>query len=104
MYGNLGHGATWKHCCAIVGALPIRCYNERRAEYYRHKHAEEARLAKHYDTYGIGDRIAHPQFGVGVIEEITGESINRCVVVNFDGNGYKRLSLTWVDRNCRKCM
>ena len=103
LYGNLGHGVTWKHCCTIVGALPIHCYNEKRAEYYQHKHAEEAKLAKHYDTYIVGSKIVHPHFGVGVIMEITGESISRCITVDFDGVGCKRLGLTWVDKNCRKC-
>lgn len=104
LYGNLGHGASWKHCCVMIGALPIRCYNERRAQYHRQKHAEEAKLSEHYDSYVVGSSIDHPQYGIGVIEEIIGESISRCITVNFNSVGRKRLDLTWVDKNCRKCL
>lgn len=43
IYGHGGHGSTWKLCCGIVGASPIRCYNESRADYYRQKHLEESK-------------------------------------------------------------
>ena len=65
---------------------------------------QKTKLAKHYDTYIVGSKIVHPHFGVGVIMDITGESVNRCITVNFDSVGCKRLGLTWVDKNCRKCL
>lgn len=101
-YGHSGHGSTWKLCCGIVGTMPIRCYNEKRADYYRQKHLEEDRLSEHYDAYHIGDAIEHPKFGVGVITDIFGESVNRSVTIEFTSVGVKKLGLAWVDSNCKK--
>ena len=41
VYGNMGHGVSWKKCCLEVGALPIRCYSRERAKYYQDKHEKE---------------------------------------------------------------
>ena len=102
VYGNFGHGATWKQCCRIVGAFPIRCYSDRRAEYYQKKHAEEARISSRFDTYCVGDGIEHPKYGYGIIVGIDGESLSRCIVVDFSSVGSKKLSLQWVDSYCKK--
>ena len=51
IYRNLVHGSTWKKCCVSVGALPIHYYNEKRAQYYQQKYAEEVKLLKHYNSY-----------------------------------------------------
>lgn len=102
LYGHGGHGSTWKLCCGVVGAMPIRCYNEKRADYYRQKHLAEDRLSEHYDTYHIGDAIEHPKFGAGVITDIFGESVSRSVTIEFTSAGVKKLGLAWVDSNCKK--
>lgn len=102
IYGKLGHGATWKHCCGIVGAFPIRCYDEKLAKYHQRRHEEEARLSVHYDSYHIGSHIEHPTYGIGVIKEITGESVSRRVNIDFPDTGLRTLSLAWVDKNCRR--
>ncbi len=102
LYGHGGHGSTWKLCCEIVGATPIRCYTEKRADCYRQKHLEEDKLSERYDTYHIGDAIEHPKFGDGVIIDIFGESVNRIVTIEFTIAGVKKLGLAWVDSNCKK--
>lgn len=102
IYGHCGHGSTWRLCCDTVGAMPIRCYNEKRAEYYRQRHIKTDELSKRYDIYNIGDRIEHPKFGLGIIEEVIGESVNRLVVVNFQNIDSKRFGLAWIDSNCKK--
>lgn len=102
IYGNLGHGATWKHCCLSVGALPIRLYTDQRAKYHQHKHAEEKKLSEQFDGYRIGCCIDHPVYGVGTIKAITGESVSRNITVNFSSVGIKKLGLAWVDKNCRR--
>lgn len=84
--------------------MPIRCYNEKRAQYYQKRHAEEINLSALYDTYAVGSGIVHPRYGIGVIEENVGESTNRYITVNFHGDGYKKLGLAWVDKNCKKSM
>lgn len=103
IYDGHGHGATWKYCCRSVGALLIQCYNDQRAKYHQHKHAEEAKLSEHLDGYRIGCCIDHPVYGVGTIKNIIGESVNRCITVDFSGVGIKKLGLAWVDKYCRRC-
>lgn len=85
LYGHEGHGATWKLSCGIVGVLPIRCYNESRADFYRQKHLEESKKVEHDDTYNIGGKIDHPKYGVGVIEEISGRHLplHLCQISRF---------------------
>ena len=102
LYNHCAHGSTWKHCCAIVGAMPIRCYNEKRADYYRQKHLKEESLSKRYDEYYIGDIILHPKYGKGVIKYVQGESISRIITVEFTSVGEKVLGLSWVDTNCNR--
>jgi hypothetical protein len=102
LYGHGGHGPTWKLCCGIVGASPIRCYSENLAEFYRQKHLKDNKLSEHYDTYQVGEVIAHPKFEAGVIVDILGESINRSVAVDFKECSVKKLGTSWVDDNCKK--
>jgi hypothetical protein len=103
LYGGMGHGATWKQCCRTVGAIPLRCSSAQQEKYHRQKRAREAELAGRLDGYRPGDRIRHPVYGEGVIAEVTGEGLNRCVLVDFPDAGRRRLGLGWVDKNCRRC-
>lgn len=103
IYGNIGHGATWKKCCGEVGALPIRCYSGERAKYYQYKHEAERKEAETLDHYRIDSFITHPRFGRGKIVEIVGAGVNRYAVVNFKDMERKKLSLAWVDKNCGRC-
>ena len=102
LYGGTGHGSTWKKCCAGIGAVPQRCYSSRVAKLLQGKHEEETRLSVQCGGYRPGDRIKHPSFGDGVIEEIRGESVHRLAVLRFGKAGTKTLSLAWVHKNCRK--
>lgn len=102
IYGCSGHGPTWKLCCGIAGASPIRCYNEGREEYYRQKHIKAELISEKYDKYKIGDRIIHPKYGTGKIEEIFGEGIHRCVSIRFYDSEPKRFGLAWIDSYCQK--
>jgi DNA helicase-2/ATP-dependent DNA helicase PcrA len=43
----------------------------------------------------VGDDVAHPAFGEGVIVHIEGEGEKAEAVVNFAGVGQKHLSLAW---------
>ena len=82
--------------------MPIRCYNEKRVDYYRQKHFKEESLSKRYDEYYIGDIILHPKYGKGVIKDVQGESISRIITVEFTSVGEKVLGLSWVDTNCNR--
>ena len=102
IYGNVGHGQTWKMCCAKVGACPVRCYKSWKNDYYNNKHAEEERKLSEMLEYKIGDCIIHPRYGEGRIASVTGEKNRQTVKVAFGDAGLKTLSLLWVHDNCRK--
>ena len=101
-YGNLGHGHTWKICCGIVGARSIRCYNSKHTQSVIRKNSSEETLSKKLDDYSLGDRILHPVYGLGVIEQIEGEALKRSAVVRFGENETKKMLLTWIEKNCQK--
>ena len=44
--------------------------------------------------------IEHPIYGKGTITSITGQNLNRRVVVEFDSVGEKLLGIAWVDKYC----
>ena len=43
----------------------------------------------------VGDDVAHPAFGEGVIIDISGEGEKAEAVINFAGVGQKHLALAW---------
>jgi DNA helicase-2/ATP-dependent DNA helicase PcrA len=47
------------------------------------------------DEYAAGDRVRHPTFGAGVIEELAGAPGSQEAVVRFDESGTKRLLLAY---------
>lgn len=100
LYGNSGHGRTWKACCVKVGAMPLRLYSEERSEYYRNVHRKEKELSRKYDCYKVGQAVRHPKFGEGVITAVTGEGISRIAEIEFEKVGCKRISIKWLDENC----
>ena len=100
LYGGSGHGKSWKRCCVEVGALPVRYYDEKRTMYYQQKHRKEAELSSHYNTLHERSVIEHPIYGIGIITKITGQDLNRRVIVEFGSVGEKTLGIAWVDKHC----
>lgn len=103
IYGNCGHGTTWKKCCTEIGALPIRCYSSERAKYYQDKHEAKRKEAEALDHFMVGSYIIHPRFGRGKIVEIVGVDVNRYALVDFIDMETKKLLLRWVKENCGRC-
>ncbi len=103
VYGNVGHGATWKKCCIEVGALPIRCYSSERAKYFQDKHEAERKEVEALDHYKTGSYIMHPRFGREKIMELVGVDANRYALVDFKDMETKKLSLRWAKENCGRC-
>lgn len=103
IYGNWGHGTTWKKCCTEIGALPIRYYSIERARYYQNKHKAEQEKTKILDHYSTGSYIMHPRFGKGRIVEIVGTDISRYAMISFKDLDTKKLLLSWVEKNCGRC-
>lgn len=100
LYGNMGHGITWKKCCMEIGALPVRCYSSERAKYHQDKHKMEREKSMRLDQYKVGHFIVHPKYGKGEIIEIDGLDMSRYAVVLFPDMMRKKLSLLWVAENC----
>jgi len=101
LHGSSSHGPLWKKCCREVGALPIRCFSRKRADIIMEQHEREAQTNTEYDRITVGTEIAHAVFGKGVIDEITGEGINRIAVVSFSKVGTKRLAVGWIAEKCK---
>lgn len=103
VYGNMGHGISWKKCCNEVGAMPIRCYSRERAKCYQDKHEAEQKQEEALAHYRTGSYIMHPRFSKGQIVEIVGADVDRYAVVDFKDMEPKKLLLRWVDENCGRC-
>lgn len=101
--GFSSHGASWKKCCAVVGAYPTRCFSKQRSDAFMRKHEKERLMNEKYDGYAAGDRIVHPSFGEGTIVDVVGEGVARIACVCFDGTDTKKLAISWIDANCKKC-
>lgn len=100
-YGGHGHGKTWKWCCIEVGANPIRLYHPEEAVYFGKKHEKEKSVSSALDALSAGSVIRHPVFGVGSINMISGEGLNRSAVVSFEsGAESKKILLTWIHKHC----
>lgn len=101
--GSSSHGASWKRCCAVVGAFPARCFNQQRSNAFLQKHEKERQMNEKYDGYAPEDKIIHPAFGEGTIVEVIGEGVARIARVCFNGTDSKNLAISWIDANCKKC-
>lgn len=100
IYGNIGHGMTWKACCGKIGVAAVRLYHDSEAEYYRHKHQVERDKSAKLDGYVSGMHIKHPKYGEGIIKEVLGKGTSRQVTVEFSANSVKTLSLEWIHEKC----
>ena len=100
LYGNLGHGPTWKACCTKVGIAASRLYNPKKEEYYHEKEAKEQAKLNIIESFAYGDIITHPRFGKGMIRGFIGKESDKIAVVDFDNIGIKRMSLLWIDEHC----
>ena len=94
-----GHGPAWKNCCREIGAMTSRLYSERIGNISYHLQQAEDQKQMRLNSFQKGVTILHPQYGAGTIEALDAP---KCVTINFDTVGQKRLSLEWVDKNCRK--
>ena len=102
LYGNRGHGPTWKACCTRVGIAATRLYFPKEEQFCHHKEQQEQALLEKLRGYAVGERIAHPRYGIGTITALCGENTNLNAVVSFASVGEKTLSLSWIADHCSK--
>lgn len=96
---KLGHGISWKVCCAKIDARPERLYQPQYNNYYKKLHQKEKAIASAQDQYSIGSEIVHPKYGHGVVEDVESHGADTIIGVEFDFAGFKRLLLRWIVEN-----
>lgn len=99
LYGNTGHGVTWKRCCLVTGAMPKRCFDEgkhKRIMAGKCYYDEKEKLAV---NFSVGARIYHPEYGRGVIRERAGTLLVGRLTVQFEREE-KEMNLCWAVKHC----
>lgn len=96
--GACGHGKSWKRCCQKVGACPTRLYTEQFARGARYLQRQEE-LSRNRNTFRAGQKLAHPDFGVGVIQAVSASGSTRLLTVRFD-RAVKVLEAGWAEAHC----
>ena len=83
----------------------FECYSRESAKYYQDMHEAERKSRQRFL-----DRLQEPALSLCILDlaedrivEIVGADINRYALVNFKDMETKKLSLTWVDKNCGRC-
>ena len=57
--------------------------------------AMESHVRLHPESYEVDMRVEHPEYGFGLIVEITGKGAKRTATVDFEGLGKKRFRLAF---------
>ena len=100
IFGEMGHGKTWKKCCNDIGADPIRLYDTGMAKIKHVKFQKEQVMGKKCDMIEEGTYVIHPKYDAGTVESTEKEGIHRMVSIYFPSVGMKKLSAKWVIENC----
>ncbi len=100
IFGQLGHGKTWKKCCNDIGAEPTRCYDGDKARILHLQFQKEKELGEKCNMLEEDIYIIHPKYDAGTIERTENEGIHKIVYVYFPMAGVKKLSAKWVIENC----
>ena len=100
------HGSAWKYCCSLIGAVPTPYYKAGEAlrdhDYDKvlknrihdktvpirdtYQRLQKAQKQKNEIIhYKIGDEVAHPRFGNGIVEKISPRSGGVHLHIRFDG-------------------
>ena len=112
------HGSAWKYCCSLVGAVPTPYYRAGEAlmkpdyekvlkqkihdktvpirDNYRREKEYQAQKNREIQ-FQVGEEIAHPKFGAGVIEGIEQMSGSVRLSIRF-GNDVKVIDQKWLLR------
>lgn len=100
LYHEHGHGRRWKECCLIVGATPVRCFNDRINDVSLDIEKGKALLVDRIKEYHVNQKIIHPYFDEGIIREVFEDGEYSIATIDFPKEGIKQITLKWVDENC----
>lgn len=98
--GKSGHGKSWKMCCLVVGALPLRYFSMERVWRISELRQQRQKRNEQFDAVSAGMYVSHPRFGSGRIVCIRGTELNRVAEVTFANGDRKSLGLGWVCDHC----
>lgn len=87
---------TWDSSGRTIGEYWVENLNHQSATISKKKVLETT------FEFKIGQKIQHPKFGIGHIEEILKTGVNAILVVEFSEVGMKKLGAKWVDEHCLK--
>lgn len=100
IFGQCGHGKTWKKCCNDIGADPTRLYDTAKAKILHVKFQKDQELGKKCDMLEEGVYIIHPKYDSGTVEGVEKDGIHRMVYIYFPNVGVKKMSAKWIIENC----
>lgn len=99
-YKKVDHGPIWKLCATKCGAVPVRCYTERRNNIEVNIQQRKEALLESLQNYRVGQTVLHPVYDEGRITAISDDGIHSIATVEFQEDGIKQLSLSWIEENC----
>lgn len=101
LYGESGHGATWKACCRRIGARPMRLYQQSADQYFRNVHKREAETQNQVvSTFQPGTTLRHPAFGIGQVLRIVQQQPQSRLEIRFDSGEVRSFSAAWCLEHC----
>ena len=102
---NLSHGESWKACCRIVGARPMRLYQPAVNSLHLAKERAESEEMRRMDEmaarFAINGEVIHAVYGRGKIRDIVTDGKNSRIMIAFPSAGVKTFSLGWMAEHCR---
>ncbi len=94
VFAHVGHRATFKEACLIVGANPKTCYSPI-FETVARKNEEWAAMT--YDSkVQIGQRLRHPTYGVGTVVSVENKKISALLTIDFGKHGVRIIDENWL--------
>ena len=112
------HGSAWKYCCSLIGAVPTPYYKAGEALMPRNYekvlkspiHDKTIPLRDNYRRemeyqkqknrtihYQVGEKIKHPKFGEGIIEDVNQTADSVKLSIRFQ-EGVKNIDQKWLLR------
>ena len=112
------HGSAWKYCCSLIGAVPTPYYKAGEAlmprkyekvlkspihdktiplrdNYRREMEYQKQKNRTIHDQ--VGEKIKHPKFGEGIIEDVNQTADSVKLSIRFQG-GVKNIDQKWLLR------
>ena len=101
VYGNLGHGPTWKKCCGDLNTPSNRLYSNALAQQYQKRQDRAEANTRLCAGYTEGQTVVHEKYGTGVIRSVREVKEDRMLEIAFENGQTKILSARWIHDHCK---